>query len=83
MDAIERCLDILDEEGMKELAPRLAEVIKQAVGTPTKVSQSLVRQKHFHMPIECSPSLSFRLVAVEFLYLSPLDIAWYSGGSLR
>lgn len=39
MDAIERCLDVLDDGAMEEFVPRLADTIKQAVGTPTKVSR--------------------------------------------
>ncbi|PQE08767.1 proteasome component protein [Rutstroemia sp. NJR-2017a BVV2] len=37
MEAIERCLDIIDESTMKELVPRLENVIKTTVGMPSKV----------------------------------------------
>ncbi|RDW73943.1 hypothetical protein BP5796_07385 [Coleophoma crateriformis] len=37
MDSIERCLDILDEEQMALLAPRLENVIKTSIGMPSKV----------------------------------------------
>jgi proteasome component ECM29 len=37
MEAIERCLDLLDEPTMKTLVPCLESVIKTAVGMPSKV----------------------------------------------
>ncbi|KAH8815368.1 proteasome stabiliser-domain-containing protein [Xylogone sp. PMI_703] len=37
MEAIERCLDLLDEPTMKELVPHLENVIKTTVGMPSKV----------------------------------------------
>lgn len=40
MEAIERCLDLLDEPTMKLLVPCLENVIKTAVGMPTKVGCS-------------------------------------------
>lgn len=38
MEAIERCLDTLNEEAMAQLSPRLQEAMKTAVGVPSKVS---------------------------------------------
>jgi len=40
MEAVERCLDLVDEPTMKELAPCLQNVIKTAVGMPSKVGSS-------------------------------------------
>ena len=40
MEAIERCLDLLDEPTMDALVPRLENVIKTAVGMPSKVGCS-------------------------------------------
>jgi len=40
MESIERCLDQLDEDAMKELVPRLENVIKTTVGMPSKVGCS-------------------------------------------
>ena len=37
MDAIERSLDLADEETMTKLVPRLIKTIKKAVGMPSKV----------------------------------------------
>jgi proteasome component ECM29 len=37
MEAIERCLDILDEDSMRELAPRLENAIKTSLGMPSKI----------------------------------------------
>ncbi|KAI9683351.1 MAG: proteasome component M29 [Trizodia sp. TS-e1964] len=42
MDAIEKCLDQLDEPTMKTLAPNLENAIKQAVGMPSKAGCSRV-----------------------------------------
>ncbi|KAI9800620.1 MAG: proteasome component M29 [Piccolia ochrophora] len=42
MDAIERCLDILDEDTMKLLMPRLQAAMREAVGMPSKVGCSRV-----------------------------------------
>ncbi|KAI9759437.1 MAG: proteasome component M29 [Chaenotheca gracillima] len=42
MDAIERCLDIMDEETMRELVPCLESALKQAVGMPSKVGCSRI-----------------------------------------
>ena len=39
MDAIERCLDILDDNSMKDLVPCLENAMRQAVGMPSKVSE--------------------------------------------
>ncbi|OBT54523.1 hypothetical protein VE04_06688 [Pseudogymnoascus sp. 24MN13] len=40
MEAIERCLDLLDDKTMKDLVPHLENVIKTAVGMPSKVGCS-------------------------------------------
>lgn len=37
MEAIERCLDLLDEPTMKELVPRLENSIKTSIGMPSKI----------------------------------------------
>ncbi|EWC46169.1 hypothetical protein DRE_04547 [Drechslerella stenobrocha 248] len=56
MDAIERCLDIADEEVMKVLVPRLNKAIRKAVGMPSKVGFSRVivtlvlRQRYLFKP---------------------------------
>ncbi|KAK3715259.1 proteasome component M29 [Vermiconidia calcicola] len=42
MDAIERCLDLLDDETMRALQPRLEAAMKGAVGLPSKVGSSRV-----------------------------------------
>lgn len=42
MEAIERCLDLLDEDTMKQLHPRLGNAMKNAVGMPSKVGSSRV-----------------------------------------
>lgn len=40
MEAIERCLDVMDDSTMAELVPRLENVIKTAVGMPSKIGCS-------------------------------------------
>ncbi|KAG9230448.1 proteasome stabiliser-domain-containing protein [Amylocarpus encephaloides] len=40
MEAIDRCLDTLDEPTMKELVPRLETVIKTSIGMPSKIGCS-------------------------------------------
>jgi proteasome component ECM29 len=42
MEAIERCLDLLDESSMEQLQPRLEAAMKSAVGLPSKVGCSRV-----------------------------------------
>lgn len=42
MDAIERCLDLLDQPTMMKLVPRLTYIIRKAVGMPSKVGCSRV-----------------------------------------
>ena len=42
MDAIERCLDLVDEPTMTRLVPRLTYTIRKAVGMPSKVGCSRV-----------------------------------------
>ena len=56
MEAIERCLDLLDESTMRELQPRLDSAMKNAVGLPSKVGSSRVlvslstRRMHLYRP---------------------------------
>ncbi|KAL1302237.1 hypothetical protein AAFC00_002661 [Neodothiora populina] len=42
MEAIERCLDLLDDTTMQQLQPRLESAMKSAVGLPSKVGCSRV-----------------------------------------
>ncbi|KAI7642343.1 ARM repeat-containing protein, partial [Hortaea werneckii] len=42
MEAIERCLDLLDDETMQTLQPRLESAMKGAVGLPSKVGSSRI-----------------------------------------
>ena len=42
MEAIERCLDLLDESTMQDLQPRLESAMKNAVGLPSKVGCSRI-----------------------------------------
>ncbi|EME80221.1 uncharacterized protein MYCFIDRAFT_104048, partial [Pseudocercospora fijiensis CIRAD86] len=42
IEAIERCLDLLDEASMRQLWPRLSNAMKSAVGLPSKVGSSRV-----------------------------------------
>ncbi|KAK4986026.1 proteasome component M29 [Elasticomyces elasticus] len=42
MEAIERCLDLLDDDSMAQLRPRLETAMKTAVGLPSKVGCSRV-----------------------------------------
>lgn len=42
MEAIERCLDLLDDDTMKALWPRLESAMKSAIGLPSKVGSSRV-----------------------------------------
>ncbi|KAF1824179.1 ARM repeat-containing protein [Dissoconium aciculare CBS 342.82] len=42
MEAIERCLDLLDDETMRLLQPKLESAMKSAVGLPSKVGSSRV-----------------------------------------
>ncbi|KAH0034541.1 ARM repeat-containing protein, partial [Aureobasidium melanogenum] len=42
MEAIERCLDLLDEPSMEQLVPRLEAAMKGAVGLPSKVGCSRI-----------------------------------------
>jgi proteasome component ECM29 len=37
MESIERCLDLVDEQAMKELVPRLENSIKTSIGMPSKI----------------------------------------------
>ncbi|GME52075.1 Armadillo-like helical [Neofusicoccum parvum] len=37
MEAIERCLDLLDDDSMKALEPRLENAMKTAIGLPSKI----------------------------------------------
>ena len=42
MEAIERCLDMLDEESMKKLQPSLENALRTAIGLPSRVGVSRV-----------------------------------------
>lgn len=42
MEAIERCLDLLDDDTMKALWPKLENAMKSAIGLPSKVGSSRV-----------------------------------------
>ncbi|KAK9463258.1 proteasome stabiliser-domain-containing protein [Lipomyces oligophaga] len=42
MDAIEKCVDLLDDATMKNLVPKLQTVIRKSVGLPSKVASSRV-----------------------------------------
>ncbi|KAF2084144.1 ARM repeat-containing protein [Saccharata proteae CBS 121410] len=42
MEAIERCLDLLDDESMKALVPRMENAMKTAVSLPSKVGASRI-----------------------------------------
>ncbi|KAK9454580.1 proteasome stabiliser-domain-containing protein [Dipodascopsis uninucleata] len=42
MTAIDRCIDLLDQQSMKELVPKLQSTIKNSVGLPSKVACSRV-----------------------------------------
>ena len=42
MEAIERCLDLLDDDTMQRLQPKLESTMKSAVGLPSKVGASRV-----------------------------------------
>ncbi|OCL06260.1 major component of the proteasome [Glonium stellatum] len=42
MESIERCLDLVDEDTMKQLVPRIESAIKNAVGLPSKVGCSRI-----------------------------------------
>lgn len=42
MEAIERCLDLLDDDSMKALEPRLENAMKTAIGLPSKVGATRV-----------------------------------------
>lgn len=42
MEAIERCLDLLDDSTMRALQPRLENAMKSAVGLPSKVGSSRI-----------------------------------------
>lgn len=50
MDAIERCLDLLDGETMKAFIPQLQKTIRKALGLPSKVSQILIRRLVYSQP---------------------------------
>ena len=57
MEAIERCLDLLDEDTMGKLSPRLQSAMKNAVGLPSKVCLISVRlsDSHLHfLQVGCS-----------------------------
>ena len=62
MDAIEKCLDILDEDSMKTLTTHLESAIKHAVGMPSKVGCSRVL-----VSLSTRHSVMFRPYAGTFL----------------
>ncbi|KAI9819038.1 MAG: proteasome component M29 [Thelocarpon impressellum] len=62
MDAVERCLDILDDDTMRQLVPRLENAIKQAVGMPSKVGCSRIL-----VSLSTRHNLTFRPYAGTFL----------------
>ena len=62
MDAIEKCLDILDEDSMGTLTTHLESAIKHAVGMPSKVGCSRVL-----VSLSTRHSLMFRPYAGTFL----------------
>jgi proteasome component ECM29 len=65
MEAIERCLDLLDEETMKELTIKIQSVMKTAVGMPSKVSTDS----------EPSVTFLFKPYADTFLTLIPRHVS--------
>ncbi|ESZ95349.1 hypothetical protein SBOR_4283 [Sclerotinia borealis F-4128] len=62
MEAIERCLDIIDESTMKEFVPHLENVIRTTVGMPSKVGCGGVL-----VSLSTRHSLTFRPHADHFL----------------
>ncbi len=64
MEAIERCLDLLDEDTMRALQPRLETAMKGAVGLPSKVGSSRVL-----VSLSTRRPLLFRAFADDYLKL--------------
>jgi proteasome component ECM29 len=64
MEAIERCLDLLDEDTMTNLQPRLESAMKGAVGLPSKVGSSRVL-----VSLSTRRMVLFRAFADDFLRL--------------
>ena len=64
MEAIERCLDLLDEATMVQLQPRLESAMKSAVGLPSKVGASRVL-----VSLSTRRMILFRPFADDFLKL--------------
>lgn len=64
MEAIERCLDLLDDETMETVRPRLTNAMKSAVGLPSKVGSSRVL-----VSLSTRRLAVFRPVADDFLKL--------------
>jgi proteasome component ECM29 len=48
MEAIEKCLDLVDEPTMSKLVPSLESAIRQSVGMPSKVSYTHLDSKRRH-----------------------------------
>lgn len=49
MDAVERCLDLLDKDGMQAFVLRFQKTLRKALGLPSKVSliQSWLVGSHY------------------------------------
>lgn len=68
MDAIERCLDLLDGETMKTFIPQLQKTVRKALGLPSKVGQIFMVHLIFfpyHVPpfpvVSCTTGRVFSL----------------------
>ena len=64
MEAIERCLDLLDDATMLELQPKLSNAMKSVVGLPSKVGASRVL-----VSLSTRRMAVFKPVAADFLKL--------------
>jgi proteasome component ECM29 len=69
MEAIERCLDLLDESSMEQLQPRLEAAMKGAVGLPSKVGCSRVL-----VSLSTRHNILFKPYADQFLRLVERNI---------
>lgn len=65
MEAIERCLDFLDEETMAALCPSLENAIKTAIGLPSKVGSTRVL-----VSLATRHNFVFKIYAEQFLKLA-------------
>lgn len=65
MEAIERCLDFLDEETMAKLCPNLENAIKTAIGLPSKVGSARVL-----VSLSTKHNYIFKKYADQFLILA-------------